>query len=133
MACDSSLTLYALNRVYAICCAASILKKYCGCGTRPSRETRATRSAAASPDEAKLAKYGQRLNGFLFGGRHDWNAFLRFNDAYRWQARVTLALHKNAALWQLPWEYLHNGHEFLAHGRAGSPCCHNDFNLANVA
>jgi hypothetical protein len=57
----------------------------------------------------------------LFGGGHDWTAFLRFNDAYRWQARVTLALHKNAALWQLPWEYLHNGHEFLARGGPDHP------------
>ena len=46
-------------------------------------------------------------------------AFLQFNDAYRRQARLTLALHGNAAaLWRLPWEYLHDGADFLAlHGR----------------
>jgi tetratricopeptide (TPR) repeat protein len=55
----------------------------------------------------------------LFGDGRDWDAFLRFNDEYRRQARVTLALHKNAAaLWRLPWEYLHDGQDFLAlHGR----------------
>jgi hypothetical protein len=70
-------------------------------------------------EEEKLATYGQRLYGFLFGDGEDLNAFLRFNDSYRRQARLTLAMHGNAAaLWRLPWEYLHDGHDFLAlHGR----------------
>jgi len=70
-------------------------------------------------EETKLAAYGQRLYGFLFGDGGDFNAFLRFNDSYRRQARLTLALHGNAAaLWRLPWEYLHDGHDFLVlHGR----------------
>jgi tetratricopeptide (TPR) repeat protein len=69
--------------------------------------------------ERKLATYGQRLYRFLFGDGEDFNAFLRFNDSYRQQARLTLALHGNAAaLWRLPWEYLHDGHDFLVlHGR----------------
>jgi tetratricopeptide (TPR) repeat protein len=75
--------------------------------------------SVTTPDEKKLASYSQRLYGFLFGDGRDWNAFLRYNDAYHRQARVTLALHKNAAaLWRLPWEYLHDGQDFLAlHGR----------------
>jgi len=70
-------------------------------------------------EEAKLATYGQRLYGFLFGDGQKLQAFLEFNDSYRQQARLTLALHGNAAaLWRLPWEYLHDGHDFLAlHGR----------------
>jgi tetratricopeptide (TPR) repeat protein len=69
--------------------------------------------------ERKLATYGQRLYRFLFSDGGDFNAFLRFNDSYRQQARLTLALHGNAAaLWRLPWEYLHDGHDFLVlHGR----------------
>ena len=75
--------------------------------------------SATTPDETQLARYGQRLHGFLLGDGRDWNAFLRYNDAYHKQARVTLALHKNAAaLWRLPWEYIHDGKDFLAlHGR----------------
>jgi hypothetical protein len=70
-------------------------------------------------EEAKLAAYGQRLYGFLFGDGQKLEAFLEFNDSYRRQARLTLALHGNAAaLWRLPWEYLHDGHDFLVlHGR----------------
>ena len=41
--------------------------------------------------------------------------FLEFNDSYRKQARLTLALHESAAiLWKLPWEYLHDGNDFVA-------------------
>jgi hypothetical protein len=70
-------------------------------------------------EEGKLAEYGRRLYGFLFGDGQAFEAFLRFNDAYARQARLTLAMHANAAaLWRLPWEYLHDGHDFLAlHGR----------------
>jgi tetratricopeptide (TPR) repeat protein len=76
-------------------------------------------AAPAKSQAQQLAEYGQRLYGFLFGDGRDWDAFLRFNDEYRRQARVTLALHKNAAaLWRLPWEYLNDGQDFLAlHGR----------------
>ena len=69
--------------------------------------------------QEQLARYGQRLYGFLFGDGQELEAFLKYNDAYRQQARLTLALHSNAAaLWRLPWEYLHDGDDFLAlHGR----------------
>jgi hypothetical protein len=70
--------------------------------------------------ERKLATYGHRLYGFLFGEEgQEFKSFLRHNDSYRRQARLTLALHGNAAvLWRLPWEYLHDGHDFLVlHGR----------------
>ena len=70
--------------------------------------------------ERKLATYAQRLYGFLFGEEgQEFKSFLRYNDSYRQQARLTLALHGNAAaLWRLPWEYLHDGEDFLVlHGR----------------
>jgi hypothetical protein len=69
--------------------------------------------------ERKLATYGHRLYGFLFGDGQKLKSFLEFNDSYRRQARLTLALHDNAAaLWRLPWEYLHDGRDFLVlHGR----------------
>ena len=72
--------------------------------------------ATRSEDEAKkLAEYGRRLYGLLFGNGARLAAFLEYNDAYRSQARLTLALHGNAAaLWRLPWEYLHDEKEFLA-------------------
>jgi tetratricopeptide (TPR) repeat protein len=75
--------------------------------------------AARNPEVVeKLARYGQRLYGFLFGDGERLKTFLEFNDNYR-RARLTLALHENAAaLWRLPWEYLHDGDAFLAlHGR----------------
>jgi len=72
--------------------------------------------ARDTEQDKKLADYGLRMYQFLFGAEAaDWKAFLKFNDSYRQQARVTLSLHKNAAaLWQLPWEYLHDGQDFLA-------------------
>ncbi|MFQ5611476.1 MAG: hypothetical protein ACE5H9_05025, partial [Anaerolineae bacterium] len=62
-----------------------------------------------------LAGYGGRLYGFLFGDGQRLNDFLEFNDEYRRQARLTLQMHPEAAaLWRLPWEYLHDGTGFLA-------------------
>jgi len=53
--------------------------------------------------EKKLSPYGKRLYGFLFGDGKEFEAFLQYNDAYRTQARLTLAMHHNAArLWRLP-------------------------------
>jgi hypothetical protein len=66
-------------------------------------------------EERKLADYGRRLYGFLFGDGVRFGQFLEFNDDYRRQAWLTLALHGNAAgLWRLPWEYLHDDAGFLA-------------------
>jgi len=65
--------------------------------------------------EEQLARYGGRLFGFLFGDGEEFKAFLRFNDAYRFGARLNLCIHPDAAaLWELPWEYLHDGEGFLA-------------------
>ena len=67
----------------------------------------------------KLARYGQRLYGFLFGDGKELQSFLKYNDAYAKSAHLTLALHSSAAqLWRLPWEYIHDGKDFLAlHGK----------------
>jgi hypothetical protein len=66
-------------------------------------------------EERQLAAYSQRLYRFLFGDGVQFNALLQFDASYRQQARLTLAVHPNAAaLWRLPWEYLHNGADFVA-------------------
>ena len=71
-------------------------------------------NTARPPDDRLLIQYGQRLYGYLFGDGQKLKSFLEFNDAYRPQARLTLCLHPDAAaLWSLPWEYLHDGQEFL--------------------
>lgn len=67
----------------------------------------------------KLAGYGQRLYRFLFGDGKELQSFLKYNDAYAQSTHLTLALHSSAAiLWRLPWEYIHDGKDFLAlHGK----------------
>jgi len=66
------------------------------------------------PDDQLLVSYGQRLYGYLFGDGAKLQDLFEFNDTYRPQARLTLCLHPEAsALWGLPWEYLHDGREFL--------------------
>ncbi|MCA9942627.1 MAG: CHAT domain-containing protein [Anaerolineales bacterium] len=73
----------------------------------------------AAEQAQKLAEYGRRLYSFLFGDGQDLQNFLKFNDAYAKSAHLTLSLHGNAAvLWRLPWEYIHDGQDFLAlHGK----------------
>ena len=64
--------------------------------------------------EENLADYGQLLYEYLFGEDDRFKDFLEANDTYRDQARLTLAIHSNAAaLWQVPWEYLHDGKDHL--------------------
>ena len=76
---------------------------------------KATAERLLTSPEERLARYGGRLFGFLFGDGEDFKAFLRFNDAYRFGARLNLCIHPDAAaLWELPWEYLHDGEGFLA-------------------
>jgi tetratricopeptide (TPR) repeat protein len=71
-------------------------------------------TASRPPDDELLVTCGQRLYGYLFGDGTDLQNFFRFNDAYRRQARLTLCLHPDAAaLYRLPWEYLHDGDQFL--------------------
>ncbi len=71
-------------------------------------------AVAREGDAPSLARYGQRLYAYLFGDGVRLQTFFEFNDAYKRQARLTLALHPDAvALWSLPWEYLHDGHDFL--------------------
>lgn len=78
-----------------------------------------TAAEFAAEQAQKLAEYGQRLYGFLFGDGKELQSFLKYNDAYAKSAHLTLALHSSAAiLWRLPWEYIHDGQDFLAlHGK----------------
>lgn len=71
-------------------------------------------AAERAPDDKLLIDYGQRLYAYLFGDGAKLRGFFEFNDAYRQQARLTLRLQPEAAaLWGLPWEYLHDGTDFL--------------------
>ena len=81
----------------------------------PAEALRAgTDTAKRPPDDKLLIDYGQRLYRYLFGDGAKLHAFFEFNDAYRSEARLTLRLHPEAAaLWSLPWEYLHDDAEFL--------------------
>ena len=73
------------------------------------------RGELAQQEIDKLVGYGRRMYGLLFGDGAKLKSFLEYNDAYRRETRLTLAMHGNAAaLWRLPWEYLHDGADFLA-------------------
>ncbi len=84
----------------------------------PDQALRADADAAdRPPDDELLVAYGQRLYGYLFGDGAKLHSFFEFNDAYHRQARLTLCLHPSAAaLYRLPWEYLHDGSDFLCLG-----------------
>ncbi len=63
--------------------------------------------------EGQVAVYGQRLYAYLFGKGKKLQAFLKANPDYR-QAHLILSLHPDvASLWRLPWEYLHDGDDFV--------------------
>ena len=62
-----------------------------------------------------LAKYGQKLYGYLFGHGREFISYLKSWREADEGWRLTLVLHPNAvALWGLPWEYLHDGRKPLA-------------------
>ncbi len=72
-------------------------------------------TADRPPDDKLLIDYGQRLYAYLFGDGHRLQNFFEFEPSYGREARLTLRLHPEAAaLWSLPWEYLHDGTEFLS-------------------
>ncbi|MDQ3247824.1 MAG: CHAT domain-containing protein, partial [Chloroflexota bacterium] len=87
----------------------------------PRQAADVNRSAdpAAQQEQAKvtqqLREYGRRLYAYLFGDGADLAAFLKYSDDNRSPLRLILSMHGSAApLWQLPWEYLHDGADFLA-------------------
>lgn len=68
--------------------------------------------------ESQVAHYGARLYNYLFGKGRQLQKFLKSAESYR-QAPIVLSLSADAtALWQLPWEYLHDGEQFLCLGSA---------------
>ncbi|HEY4721211.1 MAG TPA: CHAT domain-containing protein, partial [Anaerolineae bacterium] len=81
----------------------------------PVAALRAGADQANRPSEEKmLIDYGQRLYGYLFGDGAKLKNFFEFAEAYTQQACLTLCLAPDAAaLWGLPWEYLHDGTDFL--------------------
>ncbi len=73
-------------------------------------------SARGDARIAPLVAHGQRLFGYLFGDGAGLSAYLKHDPLARSRgARIVLALRPEAAaLWGVPWEYLHDGREFLA-------------------
>lgn len=70
-------------------------------------------SLGGKANVGQIALYGQRLYGYLFGKGKKLQAFLKANPDYR-QADMILSLHPDvASLWRLPWEYLHDGEQFV--------------------
>ncbi|HQK15524.1 MAG TPA: CHAT domain-containing protein [Anaerolineae bacterium] len=70
-------------------------------------------SSGGKASVEQVALYGQRLYGYLFGKGKPLQAFLKANPDYR-QAHLILSLHPDvASLWRLPWEYIHDGEDFV--------------------
>lgn len=79
----------------------------------PDELSRSGAVAGGRATEEQVIVYGQRLYGYLFGKGKKLQAFLEANPAYR-QAHLILSLHPDiASLWRLPWEYLHDGDDFV--------------------
>ncbi len=70
-------------------------------------------SFGGKANAGQVAHYGGRLYSYLFGRGRKLQKFLKSADHYR-SAPIVLSLSADAAmLWQLPWEYLHDGDRFL--------------------
>ncbi len=82
-------------------------------GTIGPDEAQRLGSIPGKASKGQVALYGRRLHEYLFGDGKLLRKFLQATPAYT-QARMTLSIHADAAsLWRLPWEYLHNGENFL--------------------
>ncbi|HEX2620721.1 MAG TPA: CHAT domain-containing protein, partial [Phototrophicaceae bacterium] len=61
-----------------------------------------------------IVRYGQKLYKDLFGSDDKFQKYLRKSPHLQTGLRLVLRLHSNAAeLWNIPWEYMHDGHSFL--------------------
>jgi len=61
----------------------------------------------------QIAQYGRRLYKYLFGNGKLLRKFILTNPAYQ-ECQLTLAIHADAAaLWRLPWEYMHDRADFV--------------------
>ncbi|HEX2906292.1 MAG TPA: CHAT domain-containing protein [Phototrophicaceae bacterium] len=61
-----------------------------------------------------LARYGQQLYRELFGKDSTFKNYLRKQPHLKDGARLVLRLHSTATeLWNIPWEYMHDGEKFL--------------------
>jgi hypothetical protein len=63
-----------------------------------------------------LKDYGYRLFAQLFGDGKELKGLLLYNQLYREHgAHINLFIHpKDTLLWYIPWEFMHDGNEFLA-------------------
>ena len=68
---------------------------------------------------ADLVRYGQRLYQELFGKTDSFRSYLTDLGG----ARIILRLHSTASeLWNIPWEYIHDGEKFLGIRNAPTLC-----------
>ncbi len=82
-------------------------------GTIGPGEAQRLGSIPGRASKGQVALYGRQLYEYLFDNGKLLRKFLQATPAYQ-QARMTLSIHADAAsLWRLPWEYLHDGENFL--------------------
>ncbi|MCU0498971.1 MAG: CHAT domain-containing protein [Anaerolineae bacterium] len=68
-----------------------------------------------------LARYGQKLYQDLFGKDPTFRNYVTRAPHYQKGIRIILRLHSTASeLWNIPWEYMHDGEKFLAVERSCS-------------
>lgn len=68
-----------------------------------------------------LSRYGHKLYQDLFGKDQTFRHYLHRTHHYQNGMRIILRLHSTASeLWNIPWEYIHDGEKFLAVERSCS-------------
>ncbi|GEM_PF-3001655 len=62
-----------------------------------------------------IVRYGQRLYGDVFGNGRSFQRHIEKNVHLQNGAKLVLRLHNTASeLWNIPWEYMHDGERFLS-------------------
>ncbi len=79
----------------------------------PAEMSRVSAGLVGRASQGQVALYGRRLYDYLFGNGRQLRKFLKDNlpDV---PIHLRLSIHADAAaLWRLPWEYLHDGADFV--------------------
>lgn len=87
-----------------------------------SPEARNSLMSAAADDSWKrtdryqdIVRYGQKLYSDLFGAKGDMQRYVKKAKHLQGGVQYVLRLHSTASeLWNIPWEYLHDGEKFIA-------------------
>lgn len=79
----------------------------------PAEMSRVGAALVGRASQGQVALYGRRLYDYLFGNGKALRKFLKDNLA-EIPLHLRLLIHADASsLWRLPWEYLHDGAEFV--------------------